>query len=62
MLLLTQYGQLYGLFDSAEKVVEWAEVHIPKHLWSEYRVHAMGRNMIFIPGADNQFNLKDLIS
>lgn len=51
--LVTQYGQLYGLFDSAHAVKLWANAHISSHLWSEYRVHIMPLNVTYIPGVDS---------
>lgn len=59
--ILTQYGQLYGAFTCGVELEAWVKANIPAHLRSEYRVHAMPLDTIFVPGADNQVNLKDVI-
>jgi len=57
--VLTQYGQLYASFTVKHELVSWAARNIPAHLFSEYRVHRMPDGQTFVPGADNQFNLKE---
>lgn len=60
--LLTQYGQLYAVFNGKASMAAWCMRTIPIHLWSEYRVHVMPLGQTFIPGADNQHNLKDFFN
>ena len=59
--LVTQYGQLYGVFTLKGYVKRWAHTNIPQHLWSEYRVHMMEPDETFVPGADNQTGLKQFM-